>query len=58
MSYADTLQERSAQHKAELSAIERERMVSRHKKHGIACEENRHLMWIEFTERISNMEAK
>lgn len=56
MSYADQIPERNAQYRAELSAIERERMLNRHKKHGIACEENRRLMVAEFIERISNME--
>lgn len=58
MSYADQLPVIAAQYRAELSAIERERMASRFKSHGIACEENRRIMWSTFAERIRTMEHK
>lgn len=51
MSYADILREESARQREEDAAIERERARNAHKMHGIMCEENCHLMWLEFAER-------
>lgn len=51
MSYADTLREECRQQEEEDKAAERERARNAHKMHGIMCEENCHLMWLEFAER-------
>lgn len=52
MSYADQLPIIAAQHREELSNIERERARNAHKKHGTMCEEARHAMWLEFAKRV------
>lgn len=52
MSYADQLPIIAAQHREELSNIERERARNAHKMHGLMCEENRHAMWLEFANHV------
>lgn len=54
MSYLDQLREDGRRQREEDRAAERERMISRHKKHGLMCAENRHAMWLEFAERERN----
>lgn len=57
MSYADILREESARQREEDAAIERERARNAHKMHGIMCEENHHIMLMEFFERIRSKTA-
>ena len=52
MSYADQLPIIAAQHREELSNIERERARNAHKKHGTMCRDVRQAMLDEFIERV------